>query len=106
MFLKAGAAKNKEDFYFNMGLLAVQSKEAFSYVWRLDPGTYCPAFQKVGGDGRSTSQLSESLWNSMKDIRFLPLTRAYSEILFLLSNWFSNRYEKLKKICETEGNGA
>lgn len=87
-----------------MSLLAASSKDAFNYLWKLHPGTYCPAFQDVGGDGRSSSQLSESLWNAMKDVRFLPLPRAYSEILFLLSRWFTSRYTEMQKISKNEGN--
>lgn len=80
-----------------MGLLAIANQDAFAYVWRIEPGSYCPAFQTVGGDGRSTSQLSESLWNAMREIRFLPLTQAYVDLLFLYSKWFSERYEDIKK---------
>tara|TARA_R110002050_G_scaffold167853_2_gene298895 strand:+ start:428 stop:775 length:348 start_codon:yes stop_codon:yes gene_type:complete len=105
MFQRAGAAHNKEDFYYYIGQMAITNNEAFQYVWKVDPGSYCPAFQMKGGDGRCSSQLSESLWNAMREIRFLPLTRAYVELLFLMSSWFSTRHEILRE-KEAEGSDS
>jgi hypothetical protein len=108
-----GTSSTPEAYYYNMSILAVMNKGAYTYLNAIDPKSWVKCFVDSASRSRSTSQvsyavasagnnltnaqLSESANSVLLHARHLPISQMYMAVYNLVNEWTSKRQDMFKR---------